>query len=69
MNHVDNATVVDAAVSDRSAAALFEEGSTSSMGRLSPAAIEECAELLAWFPRSKSKIEPEHELRSENGEV
>jgi FkbM family methyltransferase len=33
--HVDNATV-DAAVSARSAAALFEEGSASSMGRIVP---------------------------------
>jgi FkbM family methyltransferase len=36
MNHIDNVTVVDAAVSDRSAVALFEEGSNSSMGRISP---------------------------------
>jgi FkbM family methyltransferase len=36
LNYVDNVTVVDAAVCDRSAAACFEEGSTSSMGRISP---------------------------------
>jgi FkbM family methyltransferase len=36
LNHIDNVTVVDAAVSDRSGVALFDEGSNSSMGRLSP---------------------------------
>lgn len=35
MNHIDNVTVVDAAVSDQSAVALFEKGSNSSMGRIS----------------------------------